>query len=474
MLPFTIVIPLLLTILLVGVMKLRRRTTTHQYNLPPGSSGWPIVGESLELFRGNSEGVPEKFIVDRIERYGSHVFRTSLFGEPMAVLCGPAGNKFLFSNEGKKVGLWWPASVRQLMGPSLVSKSGEEAKAQKKMMMMGLFSLEGLVKCIPIMDEVTRHHLATHWQGQEEMKALPIIKHYTFEMACRLFMNITEPQLVSRLFTLFNVFIKGVISMDINLPGTRFYRAMRAADAIRKELRAVVKQRRTAPDQLDILSYLQVNADDNGKFMPENEVVNNMLNLLFAGHDTSSSTLTLIMKYLAELPGVHEKVLKEQREIAASKAGGELLNWDDLQRMRYTWNVVSEVLRMTSPVNGSFREALVDIDLEGYTIPKGWKLLWSAAFTHKDDSLHQKAMEFDESRFEGSGPPPFSYVPFGGGPRMCLGKEFARMEILVFLHNLVNHFDWELLIPNEKISYDPMPTPVQGLPIRLRPRVRAV
>lgn len=78
-------------------------------------------------------------------------------------------------------------------------------------------------------------------------------------------------------------------------------------------------------------------------------------------------------------------------------------------------------------------------------------------------------MKFDPSRFEGAGPTPYSYVPFGGGPRMCIGKEYARVEILVFLHNVVNDFRWNLLVPDEKIIYDPMPTPVEGLPIGLRP-----
>nr|AZS32334.1 CYP716 family cytochrome P450 monooxygenase [Lagerstroemia speciosa] len=476
MFPFTITPALILLapiLFLLVVAKLGRRRTHH--NLPPGSSGWPVIGESLDLLGDNSAGVPEKFVLDRVKRYGSLVFRTSLLGEPMVVVCGPAGNKLLFSSEGKKVAVWWPASVQRLIGPSLLNKTGEEARVQKKMM-MSFFNVEALAKCIPTMEDVTRRHIAAQWQGEEEVKVYPTIKHYTFELACRLFMSIDEPDLISRLFSHFNVFLKGVISIHLNLPGTRFYHAVRASDAIREELQAVVRRRRVdmekkvaSPDQ-DILSYLLANPDETGKFMPEIEVVNNMLNLLFAGHDTSSSTITLIMKYLAELPRVHEKVLKEQREIAASKAPGELLSWEDLRRMRCSWNVVSEVMRMTPPVTGSFREALVDIELEGYTIPKGWKLLWSAAFTHKDPELYPNVTEFDESRFEGSGPPPFSYVPFGGGPRMCLGKEFARMEMLVFLHNVVNQFDWELSIPSEKIIYDPMPTPVEGLPIRLRPQ----
>ena len=76
---------------------------------------------------------------------------------------------------------------------------------------------------------------------------------------------------------------------------------------------------------------------------------------------------------------------------------------------------------------------------------------------------------FDASRFEGTGPTPFSYVPFGGGPRMCLGQEFARLEILVFMHNIVTSFKWELSVPDEKLKYDPMLEPSKGLPIRLHP-----
>ncbi|KAF8041128.1 hypothetical protein BT93_B3142 [Corymbia citriodora subsp. variegata] len=407
--------------------------------------------------------------------HGSPVFKTSLLGEPMVVLCGAAGNKFLFSNEGKKVALWWPSSVRRLTGTSLITKAGDEGRSDRRML-MSFFNPEALVRFVGTMDEVTRHHLRTQWQGKDQVEAYPTLKRYTFELACRLFMSITDPQLVARLAHHFEVYLKGLISLPLNFPGTRFHRARRAADSIREELRALVRRRRTELEQKsarpsqDVMSHLLANADENGKLMPEAEILNNMLNLLFAGHDTSSSTLMLLLKYLSELPHVLDKILAEQREIAASKAPGELLQWDDLQRMKYSWNVLCEVMRMTPPVNGTFREALVDFTYEGYTIPKGWKLHWIATVTHEDPNFHPRPTSFDESRFEGSGPPPYSYVPFGGGPRMCLGKEFARVEMLVFLHNLVNMFDWNMVIPNEKIIYDPMPMPVKGLPIRLRPR----
>ncbi|KAF8041132.1 hypothetical protein BT93_B3144 [Corymbia citriodora subsp. variegata] len=373
-----LVVPALALLLVLAFINLLKPKTAHQ-NLPPGSFGWPVIGESLEFLRCQGEGRPEKFIQDRMSKYDSPVFKTSVFGEPMAVLCGPAGNKFLFSNESKKVALWWPSSVGKLLGRCLVSKAGDEARSDKKML-MSFFNPEALMRSVGIIDEVTKDHLRTHWEGKDQLEAYSTLKQHTFDLACRLFMNITDPQLISRLAGHFHVFLRGVVDLPLNVPGTDFYWSKKAVDSIRKELRALVKQRRaemenkTASPSQDIITHLIANGDENGKLMPEAEIINNVLMLLFAGHDTSTSTLVLIIKYLSELPHVLEKVVAEQREIAASKAQGELLQWGDLQKMRYSWKVISEVMRMTAPVYGAFREALVDFTYEGYTIPKGWKV----------------------------------------------------------------------------------------------------
>uniref|UniRef100_A0A7N2LTS5 Cytochrome P450 n=1 Tax=Quercus lobata TaxID=97700 RepID=A0A7N2LTS5_QUELO len=126
-------------------------------------------------------------------------------------------------------------------------------------------------------------------------------------------------------------------------------------------------------------------------------------------------------------------------EIAKSKKPGELLNWDDIQKMKYSWNVACEVMRSTFPTSSG--------NPEFFPVPE----------------------KFDPSRFEGNGPFPYSYVPFGGGPRMYPGKEYAHMEILVFMHNVVKRFKWEKLLPDEKIIVNPMPIPAKGLPVHLLP-----
>ncbi|KAK9273508.1 hypothetical protein L1049_018318 [Liquidambar formosana] len=445
-------------------------------NLPPGSLGWPLLGETLEYLRAAQDGKPERPVEKRMDEHKSPpVFKTWVLGEPIAVFCGPKGNKFLFSNENKLVAQWWPTPMQRLFGSCLLTAVGDEAKRMRRMLMTFL-NPDALLRYITTMDVVTHHHITTHWQGKEEVKVYPTMKLYTFELACRLFMSMEDPQHISRIAAQFNVFLKGFTEFPISFPGTRFYRAMKAASAIRKELQVIATHKRAALEQgivspsQDLFSHLLATSDENGRFLTEEEIVNNILMLLFAGHDTSSSVITLVMKYLGELPQVYEKVLTEQLHIASSKGHGELLQLEDIQKMSYSWNVVSEVMRISPPVIGGFRESLVDFTYAGYTIPKGWKLHWNAASTHKDPSLFPSKDEFDASRFEGSGPAPFSYVPFGGGPRMCLGKEFARLEILVFLHNVVKRFKWDLLIPDEKIGYDPIAAPAKGLPIRLQPR----
>lgn len=102
------------------------------------------------------------------------------------------------------------------------------------------------------------------------------------------------------------------------------------------------------------------------------------------------------------------------------------------------------------------------------------QLYWSANSTHMNPECFPEPKTFDPSRFDGTGPAPYTYVPFGGGPRMCPGKEYARLEILVFMHNVVKRFKWEKMLPDEKVIVNPMPIPEHGLPVRLFPHPRTV
>ncbi|KAL1533778.1 beta-amyrin 28-monooxygenase [Salvia divinorum] len=155
--------------------------------------------------------------------------------------------------------------------------------------------------------------------------------------------------------------------------------------------------------------------------------------------------------------------------IAESKGPGDLLTWDDIEKMKFSWSVARESLRLMPPAVGAFREATTEFTYSCFTIPKGWKTFWTVHSTHKNPDCFPEPERFDPARFKGSGPVPYTFVPFGGGPKMCPGKEYARLELLIMMHNVVRRFKLEETIPNEKIVYHATPTPVHGLPLRLHP-----
>ncbi|PKI78071.1 hypothetical protein CRG98_001521 [Punica granatum] len=128
-----------------------------------------------------------------------------------------------------------------------------------------------------------------------------------------------------------------------------------------------------------------------------------------------------------------------------SKRLDELLNWEGIQKMRYSWMVACEALRLAPPVQGTFREAITDFAYSGFTIPKGWKTHWTPHSTHKDPKYFLDPEKFDPSRFEGSGPAPYTFVPL--------------------------LFRLEKAIPDEKIIYNPNLVPASGLPICIEPRI---
>ncbi|XP_074267563.1 beta-amyrin 28-monooxygenase-like [Silene latifolia] len=445
------------------------------YKLPPGTMGLPVIGESYDFLSAGWKGHPEKFIFSRLSKYEpSQVFKTSIFGEKMWVMCGAACNKFLFSKEGKLVEVWWPSSVNKIFPSTTQTDSREEAKNLKKLI-PSIFKPESLQRYIPIMDKIAIRHMEDEWEGKDKVEVFPLAKHYTCWLACRLFLSIEDPVDVAIFADPFNHIVAGMFSIPINLPGTPFNRGIKAAKVMRRELGAIIKQRKldladnkASPTQ-DILSHMLLTSDEDGRFMNELDIADKILGLLVGGHDTTSATCANVVKFLAELPHIYDGVYKEQMEIAKSKAPGEHLTWEDIQKMKYSWNVVCEVLRLAPPLQGAFREALSDFMYDGYQIPKGWKLYWNAHSTHRNPKCFPEPEQFDPTRFDGSGPAPYTYVPFGGGQRMCPGKEYARLEILVFVHHIVKRFRWEKLIPEEIIVVNPIPIPAKGLPVRLHP-----
>ncbi|XP_002317588.2 cytochrome P450 716B1 [Populus trichocarpa] len=181
---------------------------------------------------------------------------------------------------------------------------------------------------------------------------------------------------------------------------------------------------------------------NNGEEMTEKEIVDNVILVLTAGHDTSAILITFLIRDLSMEPSIYAVVLQEHEEIAKSKSKGELLTWEDLGKMKYTWKVALEALRMFPPIFGGFRKAVKDIEYDGYIIPEGWQIFWTMNMTHMDDSIFTEPSKFDPTRFDNQASiPPYSFIGFGAGPRMCPGYEFAKTEALVTIQYPLSGID---------------------------------
>ncbi|KAK4440295.1 Beta-amyrin 28-monooxygenase [Sesamum alatum] len=472
------VLAVALSLLLVALslVFISRRRNAGGAKLPPGSFGWPILGESVEFLFGK----PEKFVGDRMKKYSPDIFKTKILGEKTAVICGPSGHKFLFSNEQKYFTAFRPHPMQHLFRsykdkaappPPPETQRLDETKTIRQ---PGFLKPEALMRYLAKMDSITQQQLKAHCAGKNVVEAYPLAKTITLTLACQFFLGINNPERIARLVKYFDDVTVGMHCLMINVPGTIFYRANKAAAAIRKELITVIKEKKQAMASggplLDILSHMIVATDPSGKSMPEAEIADKIMGLLTAGYSTVATTTAFLMKYVGLNPEIYEKVRAEQMEIAASKKAGELLEWEDMAKMKYSWNVICETMRLVPPLQGTFREVLTEFTYAGYTIPKGWKVYWTVSTTSMNPQYFKNPEKFNPSRYEeGEAPPPYTYVPFGGGPRMCPGKEYARLAILAFVHNVVKDYKWEVVDPNEKVEGDMMPEPQKGLPIRLYP-----
>lgn len=256
-------------------------------NLPPGKTGFPVIGESFELISAGWKGHPEKFILDRIAKYSSYVFRTSLAGSPAVIFCGQNGHKFLFSNENNLVDVWFPPTLDKLF-PYIMKTSSKEERFKFKQMLPNFFKPAAFQGYIGIMDNIAHRHFVIDWERRDNVVVSPLTKSYTFWLAFRLFVSVEDPNHVAGLKKPFGLLAAGILSFPINLPGTTFNRAIKASNFIRKELLVIIKQRKTdlaegkASPAQDILSHMLVLSDDNGKFLHEEDVADKILGVLVA------------------------------------------------------------------------------------------------------------------------------------------------------------------------------------------------
>ena len=439
-------------------------TTTNPKTLPlpPGNFGLPIIGETISFFRDAD------FTEKRYQKYGS-IFKTSIFTNRTIIMVGSEANRFLFTNDNKYFSNKWPPSTKTLLGSaSLAIQTGGEHQNRRKILSQA-FQPRALAEYASTMEEILQSYLHK-WEKMGTLTWYPEIRKYTFDVACKLFVG-TEAANNSNFVELFEQWVGGLFSIPLDLPWTNFGKALRSRKLLLKQIEEIVLQRQQQPaSNKDALSMLLQATDDDGNKLGVEEIKDQILTLLFAGHETLTSAIASMCLLLAQHPEVLAKVREEQQQLGFSQ-----LTTENLKQMTYLDQVIKEVLRIIPPVGGGFREVIQPFEFNGYFIPQGWSVLYQVPKTHQDSSVYTEPSEFDPERFSPSRAEEkskaFSHIPFGGGMRECIGKEFAKLEMKLFAALLVRGYEWELL-PGQDLSIIPAPTPYPK--DKLKVRFRAI
>jgi hypothetical protein len=412
------------------------------------------IFEALEFFRDPA------FAKRRFDRYGN-VFETSMFGQPMVFIQGAQAISDLLSQSDVIEG-WWPESVRQLLGSySLANRNGTSHKARRRVISQ-LFSTAALQSyssgIIDMVDNLT-FELKT---AKAPFPLADKIRNFAFSVIASTVLGL-EGSDRDELFSDFEIWSRALFSVPIALPGSPFFKALQAKKRLTLRLQDVLAHPIKGKDGLDLLSG---GLDEFGIPFTDEDLVEQLLLLLFAGYETTSSALSCLIRELLINPSV-ETWLREEVD---------LLSWPPLREkatIAYDPNnaprldaTVREVMRLTPPVGGFFRRTKRSLVIDGVVVPENRVIQVALNASNRDGIGDLETFRPDRHFEDGCS---VTLIPFGSGERVCLGKSLAELEIRLMIVGLFSQLRLEA-IPHQDLSLQqlPSPTPRDGLLVKVR------
>ncbi|KAL4640982.1 cytochrome P450 26B1-like [Arapaima gigas] len=486
--------------------------------LPKGSMGWPIVGETLHwLVQGSN------FHISRREKYGN-VFKTHLLGKPVIRVTGAENIRKILLGEHSLVCTQWPQSTRIILGPNTLVNSTGDLHRQKRKVLAKVFSRRALETYVPRLQDVVRCEVAKWCSEPGSVDVYSASKALTFRIAIRVLLGLrVEESRVDYLSRIFEQLMNNLFSLPFDVPLSGLRKGIKAREILHKCMEKIIKEKLQKQQEeykdeehMDAFDYMLSGANDGGHEFGVQELKETAVELIFAAHSTTASaSASLVLQFLKHAAvcdkarsellahGICGDALRARRTRsntrneaeptyrsrdsdsggAGSERRGEaaqesrprvpVLTLQKLGELRYLDCVVKEVLRFLPPVSGGYRTALQTFELDGCQIPKGWSVMYSIRDTHETAAVYQSPDLFDPDRFgperNESKAERFSYVPFGGGTRSCIGRELAQIILKTLAVELLATTEFKLSSETfPKMQTVPIVHPVGGLHVSFK------
>lgn len=436
---------------LSGEWRIVRCMSTLEAPLPPGNDGLPLVGETLSFAKN-----PFRFIEERLARHG-RIFRSNVLGRKTAVVAGPeAAGHFIDPDVIMREGSM-PPHVQELFGGrSLPLLDGEVHSARKKLVTQA-FNRAALTAYLPIIQQTVERYFRT-WTAAGEMRWLDELKRLSIEVICTTVMGMPTGNEMDRLREDYGILTSGFATLPINIPGTRYRKALQARDRILDVLRRLVRERRQTPTN-DGLSRILSAAMTSDAALSDDDAALELHHIVIAGFIVYGE-LGSIVQQLTAHPDVRAKLAAE----IAAKAPAGSLSLETLMTMPYLLQVVNEVKRLCPIVPAVFGKTKAPLQFDGVSVPAGWMVMWAVTPSHVAQSAYTNPTAFDPDRFSPERAEDkrheHAFAPQGAGPvtgHRCPGLDFATYFMEVFAVVLLRGYDWQIPPQNFEVDFSKTP-----------------
>jgi cytochrome P450 len=427
----------------------------------PGDAGLPLIGHTLGFMRD-----PIGLMRKRYDTYGP-VSWSSVFGLRMIQMLGPDANQFVMLNRGDLFSNHdgWDYFIGRFFHRGIMLLDFEEHRWHRKIMQQA-FNKDVLKGYLERMGP----HIASgieDWHSINQFKVLSEVKQLTLDLATDVFMGYElgpEADSLNKAFV--DTVRAGTAIVRTNVPGLRWSKGLKGRRVLEAFFRKELPAKR-ASQESDLFSALCHASTEDGERFSDDDVVNHMIFLMMAAHDTTTITLSTLFYYLAKNPEWQERLRVESRALNKRE-----LDYDDLPRLEGISLAMKEALRLCSPVPSLPRKTVKDVEYEGFFIPAGSFINVVPYFTHYMEEYWPDPERFDPERFSPERREdkvhPYAWMPFGGGAHKCIGLHFADLQVKAVLHQVLLNYRWS--VPDDyemPVDTSSLPVPADGLPVKL-------
>jgi len=362
----------------------------------------------------------------------------------------------------------WTQIMGRIFPNGLLLRDGSEHVQQRKIMHEA-FTRPVLREYAERMGPQIATGIADFAASGSTIHAFPAYKRLTLELAASIFVGMDLGPATSRMNQAFEDMVAASMSrIRLRIPGLEFYRGLRGREFMLGLLGAMLEKKHADPGP-DIFSRLCRARSEEGGALDDADVLDHMIFLMMAAHDTTTSTLTSLTYELAKHPDWQERARAESRALGSEQPGFEALT--RLEALSWAMN---ETLRRYPPLPVIPRVANADFVAGGYRIPANTMVIIAPIHTHHMAEFWPEPFRWDPERFAPGRAEherhTHQWIPFGGGPHMCLGRRFAETEVRLIMHQLLLRFRFEVPVGyTMPVQQAPISRPRDGLPVRFRP-----